>query len=620
MITSDVGDEVLPMQIVQEDSSVCLVSMQVSDVSDEVLPEPFLQESLFRASIAINDVSDEIVPEPFLQDSAQTVESLLKSTGLIWWPINKWKISYHTSEIPADDVVPFIDQVNEHSGYTFKSSHVQNNTWTWVCEHEGVYKAVSAEDKKRKQTKYFHESKACGCTATIKLSFPSHDLAKIAKESGNLGVDPIKIRYNPLHNDICEARMAERAKAVLSGDANKRLDDIVRRNGASTVSELIFMYQQPFLDAAKVTLKLMDDAAVQHYWGSNPGTMPRDAVIDGKDVLNSQRRVYAEEWQLDLSDAQSVHLFVHNNADIVLKYQPFIKDVQPFILVIATPYMLEQLIKYGHGKSIMIDATFGTNKWKFPLTTFMVVDENNHGVPVAWAIHSAEDSGTILHCFDALAIKTKEMKPNFVPREVLIDDAAAEILAQTNSIWGKAGVPYKLCIWHVKRSWLKNVIWKVKDVLRRKIIFKELQAILDCREIDSAKTLMQAFISKWHPLEPGIVGYFQINWELKIKAWCMAWRMGQSTTSALESYHGHLKSGDLRGKKYLRNRRLDWLLFQLVTKVALRYLGHAAVTTAKLYLATSYARARAKVDAARVANNKAGEELVETIQRDLNLK
>ena len=83
MITSDVGDEVLPMQIVQEDSSVCLVSMEVSDVSDEVLPEPFLQESLFRASIAINDVSDEIVPEPFLQDSAQTVESLLKSTGLL---------------------------------------------------------------------------------------------------------------------------------------------------------------------------------------------------------------------------------------------------------------------------------------------------------------------------------------------------------------------------------------------------------------------------------------------------------------------------------------------------------------------------------------------------------
>ena len=58
-------------------------------------------------------------------------------------------------------------------------------------------------------------------------------------------------------------------------------------------------------------------------------------------------------------------LLVQNNADIVLKYQPFIKEVQPFILVLATPYMLEQLIKFGHGKSIMIDATFGSNKWKF---------------------------------------------------------------------------------------------------------------------------------------------------------------------------------------------------------------------------------------------------------------
>ena len=85
---------------------------------------------------------------------------------------------------------------------------------------------------------------------------------------------------------------------------------------------------------------------------------------------------------------------------------------------------------------MLMDGTFGTNKWKFALTTIMVVNDQNHGVPVAFFVHSSQSADTIKRCLEALANRLGE---DFRPSVMVIDDAAAEIAAVRESVW------YEVC-------------------------------------------------------------------------------------------------------------------------------------------------------------------------------
>ena len=62
-------------------------------------------------------------------------------------------------------------------------------------------------------------------------------------------------------------------------------------------------------------------------------------------------------------------------------------------MVIASSIQKELLEK--HGKTVLIDSSFGTNKYGFSLFTLMVVDEHNNGFPAAWFIVSNEKEETI---------------------------------------------------------------------------------------------------------------------------------------------------------------------------------------------------------------------------------
>ncbi|KAI5058415.1 hypothetical protein GOP47_0026585 [Adiantum capillus-veneris] len=44
---------------------------------------------------------------------------------------------------------------------------------------------------------------------------------------------------------------------------------------------------------------------------------------------------------------------------------------------------------YGDNNLIAMDATFGTNKYKFHLYTILVFDAHRNGVPVAWVLTSS---------------------------------------------------------------------------------------------------------------------------------------------------------------------------------------------------------------------------------------
>ena len=62
---------------------------------------------------------------------------------------------------------------------------------------------------------------------------------------------------------------------------------------------------------------------------------------------------------------------------------------------------------------------------------------------------------------------------------------------------GRRGTKIFLCVWHVKRAWLKNLQKKVASWPVRNQMLTELTAILESREEKAAKELVAAFLAKW---------------------------------------------------------------------------------------------------------------------------
>lgn len=120
------------------------------------------------------------------------------------------------------------------------------------------------------------------------------------------------------------------------------------------------------------------------------------------------------------------------------------------------------------------------NAQRYHVTTLMVIDEHNHGLPIAHVIHSSATADTMVQVFNALR---EFVGVDIQPKFILVDDCKAEIAAIQACAWGIKGCNVALCNWHVKRSWLKNLIAKVggkeKYSLRIEIFgaLQELQSI-----------------------------------------------------------------------------------------------------------------------------------------------
>lgn len=83
-------------------------------------------------------------------------------------------------------------------------------------------------------------------------------------------------------------------------------------------------------------------------------------------------------------------------------------------------------------RAVLMDATNSTNKWKFALTTLLVITDAGFGIPVAWIIHSNNEAETLQKALDAL---DKRMGESFQPSVMIIDDAVAEIKAIQACAW-----------------------------------------------------------------------------------------------------------------------------------------------------------------------------------------
>eukprot|EP01018_Ginkgo_biloba_P003949 Gb_13991 [translate_table: standard] len=132
---------------------------------------------------------------------------------------------------------------------------------------------------------------------------------------------------------------------------------------------------------------------------------------------------------------------------------------QPFILGIQS--MTIRMVKFGKNNPIAINSTFGTNKLKYPLFTLIVFDTHQNGVTITWIISSRSSVNDIQNWMEKLQSRIHEIDRTWRPSDFMVDVVATEI----NAISDVFGCCVLLCLWHVHKSWLKNLTKKCHDYM-----------------------------------------------------------------------------------------------------------------------------------------------------------
>ncbi|MCO5555000.1 hypothetical protein L7F22_008539 [Adiantum nelumboides] len=282
----------------------------------------------------------------------------------------------------------------------------------------------------------------------------------------------------------------------------------------------------------------------QHIQSAERGSMlrntdgTRDVFLTMRDVLNIACTMENASLHTHHDDAISVRNWVIDNPTNVFSYQAMNENKgEAFILGIQTRWQLEMHSKYGHNSLLAMDATFGTNKYKFHLYTILVFDAFRNGVPIAWIITSSCCCSDIAKWLTKLRNRVLDHNKGWEPNAFMVDDAEAEIQA-LRKVFG-IGTPILLCIWHVRRAWLKNLIKKVPDYSRRADMFRQLGLIMNtggtpCRssyekECQAHKLLDTFFVE--YASEVSFIDYFKREWLPRIGVSCWTESSTKSTPS-----------------------------------------------------------------------------------------
>ncbi|KAL3694151.1 hypothetical protein R1sor_007802 [Riccia sorocarpa] len=156
-----------------------------------------------------------------------------------------------------------------------------------------------------------------------------------------------------------------------------------------------------------------------------------------KDVLNIQQQLRRFDPGHAADDAVATRNWTKLNSEKVVLYQERSqKESRPFLLAWQTEWMVGKLAMLGHGSTVSIDATFGTNKYGFQLVTMVCFDAFQNGIPCLCAImerHEAVDLVTILtevkKKVNAYRVDTLKSPDSWRPSCFLVDDAKEENIA-----------------------------------------------------------------------------------------------------------------------------------------------------------------------------------------------
>jgi hypothetical protein len=300
-------------------------------------------------------------------------------------------------------------------------------------------------------------------------------------------------------------------------------------------------------------------------------------MIQSRDVLNILRRELPELIGLfDKDDHKSIDMAVqhfseaHGDQSPIIYYQPRTKGEDRFSIGIQTTSMRQLLDQYS-GNVVCMDTTHKPCMYDgYVLGTLLVLDATGAGQPVAWFLVKGEKEEEMLPIFRVL----KQRHPNLKPQYFMTDCADAfwntwkSVFDQTaKRLW---------CKWHFWRAWSGHINQVSKEKRRRELreMLKHLVQAPTRQEFDRLSFIYEQVMKHkdylmWKKGEVvGLFGdYFRAHYLRKSALWARFGRQDSdvSCNMHLESFHRTLKQ---RYLKRMGNRRIDFLMHRLITKVA----------------------------------------------------
>lgn len=162
-------------------------------------------------------------------------------------------------------------------------------------------------------------------------------------------------------------------------------------------------------------------------------------------------------------------------------------------------------------------------------------------------------------------IRTKD--PRWRPNAFLVDDPSIEIGVIREVFQCRV----LLCLWHVRRAWMRSLLKKCCNLDVQQEMFKHLGQILYCTKnrpiiVDAIQEFMQIFVDQC-----AFMNYFRRRWLPRIELWVNGIKTlpvaSQEPNAAIESYHLSLKT-KLFNELYANHwPRVDWLIHILTTEI-----------------------------------------------------
>eukprot|EP01018_Ginkgo_biloba_P023023 Gb_36471 [translate_table: standard] len=246
------------------------------------------------------------------------------------------------------------------------------------------------------------------------------------------------------------------------------------------------MYHQG-LTVDKVFEKFIEEKRSDQYILRSSSS--RDDFLLRKDIINIFNRCSQDTFQLHIKDSISIDLWVKQELQFIFFYQKLVDDQKAFIIGLQTPWMCKMIVEFSHNSLIAMDSTFNTNKINY---TLMVFDKQQNGLPIAWVISSCDRASDIKTWLSALIEEGVKECQDWKVNAFMTDDALAEIGALRSMV----GCHILLCLWHVRRAWMKQVFKKAMNEMNGTNMFKKLGAIMhECKDDDSVREALDSFCS-----------------------------------------------------------------------------------------------------------------------------
>ncbi|KAG6409625.1 hypothetical protein SASPL_127666 [Salvia splendens] len=310
------------------------------------------------------------------------------------------------------------------------------------------------------------------------------------------------------------------------------------------------------------------DTIVQHHMEEvqrHGGPHIRDDFLTRNDVRNMERLIRNASHDLHSNVESSVKIWAQRHHKHVFYFEES-SGSETFVLGLQTDWQLQQMLRYGHSGSIALHTVSGSKRLKDTLCSLLAFDSSHNAVPVAWIITSTSPGNTNTHKWMlSLVERLRGKDTRWRPYAILVDDPSFQLSVIREAFQCRI----LLCLWHVRRGWLKSLLKHCHNFDVQREMFKHLGRILYCTgNVSSTAVAVEEFLQIYVD-QSEFVEYFRSKWLPKLDLWFNCVRTlpvaGLEHYASIESYHLRLKSRVL-SLLAEKSHRIDLLVHALTTQ------------------------------------------------------